>query len=107
MSNTVLRLFIAPAFAATVFSGCATTPPRHAAPMPGPVAPLVLFDEPDGVARAEGQARADWPASDGYDETSENVRFRETIIDIQGPTGSNRDWVYQRFESRRTGNWRR
>lgn len=75
--------------------------------MPGPVAPLVLFDEPDGVARAEGQARADWPASDGYDDTSENVRFRETIIDIQGPTGSNRDWVYQRFESRRTGNWRR
>ncbi len=49
-------------------------------------------------------ARAIWPTTTTFRTSSENIKYRETTIDIQGLSGFNSDRTYRRFRSTRTGN---
>ena len=48
-------------------------------------------------------ARADWPATAGLDRQSEEIIYRETIMDLQGRSWFDDGFTYRRFDSTRTG----
>ena len=51
--------------------------------------------------------RTDWPSTVAFSSLYEGVEYRETILDRQGGFGSDRDYLYRRFYSVRTGRARR
>jgi hypothetical protein len=68
-----------------------------------PTTPVLLFD--DTPLGEPVVSRSSWPSAT-VGNRSENTRFREIFVDIQYPRpffGANRDFVYRRFETRRSG----
>ncbi|MGH8679027.1 MAG: hypothetical protein ACREUQ_11815 [Burkholderiales bacterium] len=53
---------------------------------------------PDGFTE-----RSDWPATTGFTTSDEQIEYRETVYDVQGRGFGDRDWLYRRFDSVRTG----
>jgi hypothetical protein len=43
--------------------------------------------------------RTDWPSTPAYARGTEQIEYRETIIDRQGDFGLGRDRLYRRFDS--------
>ncbi len=51
--------------------------------------------------------RSEWPAVVAFGPAAEQIEYRETIIDVQGRFGADRDFLYRRFDSVRTGRLQR
>ena len=86
---------------ASFLAGCASSSERISQVRPS--TPVLLFDDmPLGNPVV---ARSSWPSA-VVGQTSQNTRFREIFIDVQYPRpfiGRNQDFVYRRFETRRSG----
>lgn len=67
-----------------------------------------IFNPSGSPVPLEDFARADWPATEGYDTLSDDTQFVEHFIDVQGRGWSNDDgYLYRRFDSARYGRSRR
>lgn len=67
----------------------------------------VLFaPDPIGLATRD-VPRSDWPSTMAFDEASEQIVYRERLIDIQGRSNTSEDYTFRRFHSTRTGVRRR
>lgn len=63
----------------------------------------LLFDRRPTYPPAEAMGRSDWPDTASLYFSGEQVYYRETIYDLQGPWNPSRDYTYRRFQMVRSG----
>ncbi len=96
-----IMLILAPAFV-----GCATSARRYG-PTLIPEKNTIFNPEWTGVSSSH-VTRTEWPATVAFTPLGEEIEYAETIIDLQGRFGDNRDQTYyRRFSSVRKGRARR
>lgn len=102
LSSVVFPVVVA---AAVLSTGCA----QHArtARFEDRQARNLLFAPDDTGLATRDVPRADWPATTVFDDTGEDITYREWLTDTQGLTATSQDFTYRRFTSKRTGVRRR
>jgi len=97
--------------------GCAQH--RDTAPVPEEQYPLTLSPQPEADSRllfdpgsdyplaSNLVYRSDWPSTESAFRDPEVIYYRESIYDIQGLWGFNRDLTYRRFRVERVGGMQR
>lgn len=105
MSNLRRLLFANLTMCCIVFSGCADSQSRRFDS--SYVARDLLFNAAFMPGELAINTREPWPVSLSYQRPSEEIEYRETVIDRQGWFNNDENSLYRRFETRRKGRARR
>ncbi len=81
--------------------GCAQRVRRY--PVNGTVCGNLVFNSQWNMSVDGFSNRSSWPSTGAYQLSTEQIEFRETVIDRQGRFGHSDDFLYRRFEQTRTG----